>query len=125
MPAATEDMPAAENSPSTVMLEEAVEVVARVAVAEPKRKPTAGEAAAELGLDPVGRDDWVAYFANGTDKEKQELLIAATSFADRNGGTLISQTAELCAATRRRQSASHARAPTRCAASAAARIRRT
>ena len=97
MPAATEDMPAAENSASTVMLEEAVEEVTRVAVAESKRKPTAGEAAAKLGLDPVGRDDWVAYFANETNKEKQELLIAATSFADRNGGTLISQTAELCA----------------------------
>ena len=66
---------------------------ARVA-AEPKRKPTAAEAAAELGLSPVGRDDWIPYFARETDKEKQELLIAEISFEDSNGGTLISQTAE-------------------------------
>jgi hypothetical protein len=71
------------------------------AAAEPKRKPTAAEAVAELELKPVGRDDWVQYFGSEADPTKRAQLIADCAFgsiADCGyGGILYAQTAEPCA----------------------------
>ena len=72
----------------------------RTPSSEPKREPTMAEAVAELGLTPVGRDDWIQYFAREAhNPDRQAELITNCAFADDEcgrDGMLFSQTPDAC-----------------------------